>query len=89
MRRVFNRLVMEMEAGNDTMLVTITSVKGSAPRGKGALMLVGREGLLAGTVGGGIAEAKAIQLGADLIKEKRSGVSDFELNRGMGEKVNP
>lgn len=45
----------------DTVLVTIIAQTGSTPRGTGTHMLVGRQGRLCGTVGGGLIEAQSIQ----------------------------
>lgn len=42
-------------------VVTIVADEGSTPRGAGAKMLVGKAGRLAGTIGGGVAEARAIE----------------------------
>ena len=44
-----------------TMLVTIINEAGSAPRSSGASMLVGENGLIAGTIGGGMLEFRAIE----------------------------
>ncbi|HWW59760.1 MAG TPA: XdhC family protein, partial [Thermoanaerobaculia bacterium] len=46
----------------DTPLVTVTVVDslGSAPQGRGAKMIVTRDGLHHGTVGGGLVETRAI-----------------------------
>lgn len=41
--------------------VTITKDKGSSPRGVGSSMLVDEQGLIAGTIGGGAIEKKAIE----------------------------
>lgn len=43
------------------MLATIVSTRGSVPREVGAKMLIGADGQLAGTIGGGAGEAKVIQ----------------------------
>ena len=50
-----------------TMLVTIISEAGSAPRGSGASMLVGENGLVAGTIGGGMLEFKAVEKARTLL----------------------
>lgn len=47
--------------GTPVAVVTIVADEGSTPRGAGAKMLVGKAGRLAGTIGGGIAEARAIE----------------------------
>lgn len=55
------------EAGTACVVVTMVSVKGSAPQEVGARIIVGSHGLLYGTVGGGKIEAKAIQSGIELL----------------------
>ena len=50
-----------------TMLVTIISEASSAPRGSGASMLVGKNGLVAGTIGGGMLEFKAVEKARTLL----------------------
>lgn len=61
MRTVFTSLRHAMTEGKNTVLVTILSHTGSAPRGAGSQMLVGERGLMAGTVGGGAVEARSIE----------------------------
>ncbi|MBO5121625.1 MAG: XdhC family protein, partial [Oscillospiraceae bacterium] len=53
MRTVFTALRHAISGEKNTVLVTILSHTGSAPRGAGSQMLVGKHGLMAGTVGGG------------------------------------
>lgn len=53
----FNNLVI---SGLSGVSVTVAAVRGSVPTEAGNKMLVGRGGLLAGTVGGGKVEAQAI-----------------------------
>ncbi len=48
------------------VLCVITQKTGSAPRGEGAWMLVGPEGQITGTIGGGITEHQAIQAALEL-----------------------
>ena len=60
MHTIFQTLVYQREKGHDAVLATIIWDDGSAPRGKGSQMLVGRDGLLAGTIGGGAVEGQAI-----------------------------
>mgnify|MGYP003297312500 CR=1 FL=1 len=61
MRTVFTALRHAISGGKNTVLVTILSHTGSAPRGAGSQMLVGKHGLMAGTVGGGAVEGRAIE----------------------------
>ena len=55
------------EAGTDLVLVTVAAARGSVPADAGGKMLVTREGLLSGTVGGGRIEAKAIEEALSLL----------------------
>ncbi len=54
------RLVTVADAGGTTVLATVIDVRGSAPRGAGARMLVEAGGQTTGTVGGGEIEAAVI-----------------------------
>ena len=57
MDRIFAKLMYMLEKNLDTMLVTIIADRGSAPRGAGSQMLVGKNGRILGTIGGGAVEA--------------------------------
>ena len=48
------------------VLATIVSAKGSTPRKTGARMLIGRGGVIAGTVGGGCGEGEVIEAAQEL-----------------------
>ena len=69
MRGVFTSLRHAISAGKNTVLVTILSHTGSAPRGAGSQMLVGKHGLMAGTVGGGAVEGRSIEEALRLLQE--------------------
>ena len=63
-----------LERGEDAVLVTVASAQGSTPRGAGAQLLAGRDGLAAGTVGGGPGEAQVLALAAELLEGRRKAV---------------
>lgn len=79
MNNIFTKLLYEMQKLHPAMLVTIISEQGSTPRGTGSQMLVGGEGRLAGTIGGGAVEKSAEELAQALLAEKRSLVREFRL----------
>ena len=56
MRNLFAKMLYELEKKHDLMLVSILSDSGSAPRGKGAQMLLNANGRVEGTIGGGNVE---------------------------------
>lgn len=55
------------------ILVTITGKRGSAPRGTGSRMLVGKNGILGGTIGGGVVEYEAEKKARALIEALPEG----------------
>ena len=54
------------------MLATVTESRGSVPRKAGARMIVGREGRIFGTIGGGLLEYQAEQTAKTVIQKKES-----------------
>ena len=55
--------------GIPIVVVTLVNLRGSAPQEVGARIIVGAQGLLFGTIGGGKAEAKAIKFCVDLFSK--------------------
>ena len=53
MRTMLDILRNKRDSGEDLVLVTGIASSGATPRGAGARMLIGREGRLGGTSGGG------------------------------------
>lgn len=60
---------LQAEGRDSAVLATIISKQGSSPRAPGARMLAGRDGIIAGTIGGGLAEARAAARAAEMLKE--------------------
>ena len=77
MRRIFSKLLYEMEEDRSVMLVTVVADKGSAPRGTGAAMLVGENGRITGTIGGGAVEYRSERMAVELLQKGESAVHDF------------
>ena len=81
MKQIFSQLFYEVEKRRDTVLVTLIADRGSAPRKAGAQMLVGAEGRLVGTIGGGAVEGRSIQLCRELLDQRRSCIREFPLHQ--------
>jgi xanthine dehydrogenase accessory factor len=79
MKQLFSEVMRRLEAGEDLVLATIIASSGSTPRGAGARMLVGREGRLYGTVGGGAVEHRSILTAAEALASKSSKSRAFIL----------
>lgn len=80
MDRIFAKLLYEMEKNLDTVLVTIIADQGSTPRGTGSQMLVGSQGRILGTIGGGAVEQRSEQMALELLKERKSLCHLFQLH---------
>ena len=55
---------------NDLVLVSVTASSGSTPRGAGSRMLVGKNGRISGTIGGGAVEYRAECMALDILEKK-------------------
>ena len=69
MRTILSRALAELNAHRSVVLVTIVAEQGSAPRGPGSQMLVGADGQLTGTIGGGQVERQSELLALSLLKD--------------------
>lgn len=80
MKTLFSALSACLSAGRGAVLCSITAKSGSTPRGPGAKMLVPEAGTLAGTIGGGAVEYRAVELARQLLAEKRSDFASYRLS---------
>lgn len=87
MRSLLKRMDSRLRAGEDLVLVTVIASSGATPRGAGARMLVGREGRICGTIGGGAVEFRSQHIAVEVLKEKKSGQHDFSLTKDDVQKL--
>jgi len=64
-------------------IATIVETKGSTPQVQGTSAIFGKEGLIQGTLGGGILEADAQKRAADAIEKKESQLYESGLDAGI------
>lgn len=69
-----------LAAGESSVLVTVVSTRGSVPRAAGAKMLVLREGIAEGTIGGGKFESLAIEQALSLLEAEIPTLKTFPLH---------
>lgn len=81
MREMLKIMAGRLNAGEDLVLVTVIASSGATPRGAGARMLIGTEGRLYGTIGGGAVEYRSEQIAAQVLKDRTSGQHDFSLTK--------
>ena len=70
-----------MKDGKEVVLLTVYDRTGSAPRGAGAHMVVGEEGRIFGTIGGGAVEYEAEQRALQVLKEGCSCWAHYYLKQ--------
>ncbi len=81
MRNMLKTMKSRLEAGEELVLVTVTASSGATPRGAGARMLVGKEGRICGTIGGGAVEYRSEQIARQVLDQKSSYGHDFSLTK--------
>ena len=79
MHTLLQRLCSSLEQGKPLAVATIIVQDGSTPRGAGSKLLASEEGLVAGTVGGGLSEAQTILACRDVF-QNGPRLLDFHLD---------
>lgn len=81
MSEILKEALERVNKGETIALVTIVEAKGSTPREVGAKMIVNKDGLISGTIGGGITEAKVIEEIKQALKEGKGKLLTYHLTR--------
>lgn len=72
----YEEILDNMPKDKTYVVVTIIEKQGSAPRGKGAWMIVDENGLLQGTIGGGLLEKFGIDKALEIINSKKEKIEE-------------
>ncbi len=81
MRTMLKTLSEHIRACRPVVLVTVIASSGATPRGAGARMLVGEEGRISGTIGGGAVEYRSTEIAMEALKTGTSHEHDFSLTK--------
>lgn len=81
MKKLFEIMDKELKAGNDLTMVSVTATSGSTPRGSGARMIVGKEGRIYGTIGGGAVEYTCEHKALEVLENKKSYNHSYMLRK--------
>jgi xanthine dehydrogenase accessory factor len=79
MKNIYLQILDQQSNNFPLVLATVTRTHGSTPQKPGSSALFGKEGLISGTVGGGIVERKVQKIALDAILSKESGHFHFNL----------
>ena len=89
---LFRKLSERIKENRPSILITITRTRGATPGKTGFKILIGEEGRIAGTIGGGAVEFHAIDKCKELIKSNSTYYNEIiqlvDNDKGQGEKVN-
>ncbi len=81
MTEILKEALRRVDKGEVIALVTVVETKGSTPREVGAKMVVGRDGLISGTIGGGTTEARVIEEAKEAIKDGQGRFLSYHLTK--------
>jgi len=81
MTEILKEALKRIDKGETIALVTVVEAKGSTPREVGAKMLVNKDSLIAGTIGGGITEARVIEEAQQALREGKGRLLTYHLTK--------
>ncbi len=81
MAEILKEALKRINKGETIAFITIVETKGSTPREVGAKMVVGKDGLITGTIGGGITEARVIEEAKQAMKEGKGRFLTYHLTK--------
>ena len=84
---VFRRISELLEDGESFVLAVIVNRSGSAPRDAGARMVVGKDGSIVGTIGGGILEATVMDIAKTVYIDKMPVLRKFVFTAEDAERI--
>lgn len=82
---IWSEMRRRLDAGETFAAATIATRDGSAPRSAGAKMLVGESGLLFGTLGGGSAEARAVDEARNTLRDGKARLFAIDMSGSAAE----
>jgi len=81
---IYPELLEILQQCDNCVLATVIQSQGSTPQKAGSSAVIGANGILAGTVGGGMTELKVIRQSQILLESKKSGLFSYELHGEIG-----
>lgn len=90
MVEIYHKILELVNRKYPVALLVVASATGSTPQSVGAKALVNSQGkLLAGTIGGGLMESKALSAGADVLQGGIAQLFDFALDEPYSREAGP
>lgn len=86
MKNIYLQIIENQSITSPLALVTVISTNGSTPQKPGSSALFSTNGIIAGTIGGGIVEGRVQKLAVEALKTKESGLFIFNLANDISNK---
>ena len=86
MKNIYLQLLDHYTQISDLALATVIRTSGSTPQKPGSSVLLGVNGIVAGTVGGGVVEGRVQKLAIEAIKTNKSQYYSFNLSNDISKK---
>jgi len=86
MKNIYLQILGRKDEISSLALATVTMTQGSTPQKPGSSALFGKNGLISGTVGGGVVEGRVDKLAREAILSKKSGQITFDLANDISKK---
>jgi xanthine dehydrogenase accessory factor len=86
MKNIYLQLLHHHSDISHLALATVIRTSGSTPQKPGSSIISGANGVVAGTVGGGVVEGKVLKLANEAIKKNRSQYFNFNLSNDISKK---
>jgi len=86
MENIYLQLLDHLSGNPPLVLATVTSTSGSTPQKPGSSALFNKNGIVAGTVGGGSVEGKVQKMAIDSLISGESGLFSFNLGNDISDK---
>ena len=75
---IYQQIAERQRQGKPTVVMTLVKVQGTAPRRPGAKMVIGRKGIVVGTLGGGAFEEQMVARAAEIMAKGRATLLEYE-----------
>jgi xanthine dehydrogenase accessory factor len=89
MQLFFSNLVKELKRGNPVALAILVKTRGSTPQIPGASALIGKQGLLHGTLGGGVMEGEILSRAMQTFDSQINFLIEFNLDSASAADPDP
>ncbi len=86
MKNIYLQILDHQADNSNLVLATVTRTHGSTPQKPGSSALFGKQGLICGTVGGGVVEGRVAKITLEAIESKKSGHFHFNLANDISKK---